>query len=550
VSALERLGQLSGAAEAAARPPLRLLVGAGGCGRARGADAVLAALERAAAESGRGAVAVAAAGCNGMCFAQVQVEVQRADWPRLTYTGLSPDRAPALLAAVTGGRSADFPGGFTWSDESFEGLPSWRTQPFLAAQRRLVSRDFGAIDPSELNDYLRSGGYQTLAQTLDRLTPDEVIGEVKTSGLIGRGGAYFPTAVKWLGARSAPGEPKWLVVNAEEGEPGVFKDRHLLEGDPHRVVEGLLLAAYAIGASRGIVYVNGEARLAQRRIERALEQARAHGLLGPNLLGTPFSFEVEVRHGAGGYILGEETALLESIEGRRAMPRVRPPFPTERGLWGQPTVINNAETIATLRTVLELGGEAFARLGLPGGSGTKLVGLSGNIARPGLTEIEFGTTMRTLIESIGGGVPDGRALKAVLIGGPSGVLVPASALDEPIQPRGAVPPGTGGWVVLDEAQSIVAAVRRLTEFNMLESCGKCTPCREGTVRLLALLDLVASGQSGPADLDSLRALCEVVGPASLCGLGQMAPNPIVSALQHFEPEFQGLGQTLVQPGSS
>jgi hypothetical protein len=343
-------------------------------------------------------VAVVAAGCNGMCFAQVQVEVQREGWPRLTYTGLTPERAPALLAAVSDARPADFPGGFAWSEERFKGLPGWQTQPFLAAQRRLVSRDFGAIDPGALGDYLQLGGYQTLAWTLDTLSPDKVIGEVRTSGLIGRGGAYFPTAIKWIGARSAQGEPKWLVVNGEEGEPGVYKDRHLLEGDPHRAVEGMLLAAYATGVSRGIFFVNGEALLAQERLERAIGQARAQGLLGANILGTSFSFDVEVRHGAGGYILGEETALLESIEGRRAMPRVRPPFPTERGLWGQPTVINNAETIASLRTVLELGGADYAKLGLPSASGTKLVGISGNIARSGLVEIEFGTTMRTRID--------------------------------------------------------------------------------------------------------------------------------------------------------
>ena len=399
-------------------------------------------------------------------------------------------------------------------------------------------RDLGLIDPEEIHDSLLRGGYAMLARALDELEPGDVIAELKTSGLLGRGGAYFPTGVKWEGARAAWGEPKWLVVNAEEGEPGVFKDRHLLEGDPHRVIEGMLIAAYAIGASRGIFYINGEAGLAQKRVAGAIERARARGLIGEHILGSPFSFEVEIRHGSGGYILGEETALLESIEGRRAMPRVRPPFPVESGLWGKPTVINNAETLATVRSVLELGGAGFARLGMPNASGTKLIGLSGNIARPGLAEVEFGTTMRQLIEGIGGGVPGGRELKAVLIGGPSGVFVPASALDEPIQPRGKVPPGTGGWVVLDDRQSIAAAARQMTEFNMVESCGKCTPCREGTVRLVALLDRVVEGAATAADLDQIHALNEVVEFGSLCGLGQMAPRPVSSALERFGEEFQ------------
>jgi NADH:ubiquinone oxidoreductase subunit F (NADH-binding) len=310
-----------------------------------------------------------------------------------------------------------------------------------------------------------------------------------------------------------------------------------MEGDPHRILEGVLIAAYSVGASRGIFYINGEAHLAQRRMARAVEQARERSLLGERILGTAFSFDLEVRHGSGGYILGEETALLESIEGRRAMPRVRPPFPTEQGLWGKPTVINNAETLATIPTILALGGAEYAKIGLPDATGTKLIGLSGNIAHPGLVEVAFGTTMRQVVEGMGGGVPDGRQLKAVLIGGPSGVFVPPAALDEPIKPRGVVPPGTGGWVVLDDRQSIPAAVRQLTEFNMLESCGKCTPCREGTVRLLALLDRVVAGAATAADLDQVNSLNEVVEYGSLCGLGQMAPRPILSALEHFPAEF-------------
>ncbi|HEY8475681.1 MAG TPA: NADH-ubiquinone oxidoreductase-F iron-sulfur binding region domain-containing protein [Chloroflexota bacterium] len=538
MSARARLASLVEAARGHGRSRARLVVASGGCSLARGAAAVVAALRSAVQARGLD-VTVVEGGCNGMCYANVLVDVQMPDRPRVTYGGVTAETADRLVAQVVArGQLGALPGGFVWSESGVDGLPSYREVPFLAGQRRLLLRDVGAIDPNDVDDYLLQGGYATLARALDEMAPEDIIGEVKTANLIGRGGAYFPTAVKWQGCRSAKGEPKWVVVNAEEGEPGVFKDRHLLEGDPHRVLEGMLLAAYAVGASRGVFYMNGEARHAQRCVHRAVEQARALGLIGERVLGSDFSFEVEIRHGSGGYILGEETALLESIEGKRAMPRVRPPFPVESGLWGKPTLINNAETLATIRTVLEMGGAAFARLGVPNGTGTKLIGLSGNVARPGLAEVEFGTTMGQLVEGIGGGVPDGRALKAVLIGGPSGVLVPASAVNEPIQPRGAVPPGTGGWVVLDDRQSVVEIVRQLTHFNMVESCGKCTPCREGTARLVAILDRVAEGAGTAADLEELRGLAEVVGFASLCGLGQMAPNPINSALQHFEGEFR------------
>jgi NADH:ubiquinone oxidoreductase subunit F (NADH-binding)/(2Fe-2S) ferredoxin len=489
---------------------------------------------------------VVAGGCNGMCHAQVLVEAVRTDGVRVTYRGIRPADAATLVSeqADLDRRVPD--GADRWlvasgpgADAAGRGFVPSSDAPFLAPQYRLLLRDVGAIDPASLDDYLARGGYASLAGALDEMAPQDVIAEVKTAGLIGRGGAFFPTAVKWQGCRAAPGDPKWLVVNAEEGEPGVYKDRHLLEGDPHRVIEGILIAAYAVGAGRGIFYINGEARLAQERVRHAVQQAQARGLLGERILGSAFSFDVEIRHGVGGYILGEETALLESIEGKRAMPRVRPPFPVERGLWGKPTVINNAETLANVRGILELGGSAFAAIG-QGASGTKLIGLSGNVARPGLVEIPFGTTMRQIVETCGGGVPNGHRLAAVLIGGPSGVFVPPTALDEPVQPRGVVPPGTGGWVVLDDRQSILEATRALTRFNTVESCGKCTPCREGTVRLVELLDRFAEQRAAAADLDGLRELTEVVETASLCGLGQMAPRPILSALEHFRHEFKVL----------
>ena len=334
--------------------------------------------------------------------------------------------------------------------------------------------------------------------------------------------------MKWAACRAAAGTPKYLVVNGEEGEPGIFKDRHLMEGDPHRLLEAALLAAYAAGASRSIVYVHGEADLSAARVAAAVAQARDWGLLGGRILGADFSLELELRRGAGGFVLGEETALLESIEGRRAMPRTRPPFPVEAGLWGKPTVINNVETLFAVPSIVERGGAWFAGLG--GGHGTKLFGLSGHVNRPGLVELPLGTTLRTLLEEIGGGSSTGRPIRAVVLGGPSGSLVHSRQFDAPLVPRGPVNPGTGGVVALDAQASVRDAVRTLLAFNMRESCGKCTPCREGTARLLAMLD-------GTPDREGVKALSEVVQVASLCGLGQAAPLAVLSALAEFPDAF-------------
>ena len=355
-----------------------------------------------------------------------------------------------------------------------------------------------------------------------------MIEEVRAAGLTGRGGAYFQTAVKWAACRAAAGAPKFLVVNGEEGEPGIFKDRHLMEGDPHRLLEAVLIAAFAIGAARAILYIHGEAELSARRVAVALEQAQSWGLVGPRVLGSDFSLEVEIRRGAGGFVLGEETALLESLEGRRAMPRTRPPFPVEAGLYGKPTVINNVETLFAVPSIVERGGAWFAGLG--GGRGTKLFGLSGHLRRPGVVEMEVGCTLRTLIEQVGGGSSTGRPITAAVVGGPSGSVVPGRQFDEPLIPRGAVNPGTGGVVALDDSLPVRTAVRALLAFNTRESCGKCTPCREGTARLLAMLD-------APLDQGRVKELAEAIQLASLCGLGQAAPLAVLSALDEFPREF-------------
>jgi NADH:ubiquinone oxidoreductase subunit F (NADH-binding) len=384
-------------------------------------------------------------------------------------------------------------------------------------------------DPHDIADAIRHGGYAAFAEALDVGDPERVIEEVRAAGLAGRGGAYFPTAVKWRTCREAAGTPKFVVVNGEEGEPGIFKDRHLMEGDPHRLLEGVLLAAFAVGASHAILYVHGEADLAAERLARAVAQARAWGLVGEAILGSGFGLEIELRRGAGGFVLGEETALLESIEGRRAMPRTRPPFPAEAGLWGQPTIINNVETLCALPSIVERGGAWFASLG--GGHGTKLFGLSGHVRRPAVVEMEAGCTLRTLIETLGGGAASGRPIAAAVVGGPSGSVVAPRDFDEPLVPRGRVNPGTGGVVALDDGVAVRDAVRTLLAFNTRESCGKCTPCREGTARLLAMLD-------GPVDAEAIGALSEVIQLASLCGLGQAAPLAVRSGLGAFPAQFR------------
>ena len=493
------------------RTGARLAVGMGACGLAVGARDTFEALRVEVPRRGL-PFTVVAAGCNGMCWAQPVVEVLRDGRPRLTTGPVTAAEVPRLLNALAANPAAAPDVAGEW----------------LSRQRRMLLERCGLADPGDIADAIRHGAYATLVLALEGARPELVIEEVRAAGLAGRGGAYFPTAVKWAACRAATGAPKYLVVNGEEGEPGIFKDRHLMEGDPHRLLEAVLLAAYASGASRAILYVHGEAELSAERLRVAVGQAREWGLLGERILGSDLSLDVELRRGAGGFVLGEETALLESIEGYRAMPRTRPPFPVESGLWGTPTVINNVETLCAVPSIVAEGGAWFASLGR--GGGTKLFGLSGHVRCPGLVEVELGTTLRTLTAELGGGSSTGRPLRAAVLGGPSGSVVPARQFDEPLVPRGPVSPGTGGVVALDEGASVADAVRTLLAFNMRESCGKCTPCREGTARLLRVLD-------GPVERERVSSLAEVIQVASLCGLGQAAPLAVLSALAEFPGEF-------------
>ncbi|HXJ81293.1 MAG TPA: NAD(P)H-dependent oxidoreductase subunit E [Candidatus Methylomirabilis sp.] len=519
------------------RPPLRLVVHAGTCGRAMGADVVAAALRQGAATRALEAEVIEGA-CAGNCYAAPVIEVQKEGWHRFVIERVDPVTVPALLERLTtdgdefGGAGLS---GVVWADASWRSLTPAAQHPFWMRQTRVLMARCGLLDPEDLDDALLHGAYRALARALGR-PPVEIIETVKASGLQGRGGAFFPTGLKWEGCRRAAGEPKYVVVNGEEGEPGIFKDRHLMEGDPHQLLEGALLAAYAAGATRVIVYVHGEAVLSAARLARAIEGAAAVGIIGDRMLGTEARCHVELRRGAGGFVLGEETALLESIEGRRAQPRTRPPFPVESGLWGKPTVINNVETLSTIPSIVGAGAASFAAHGTPKAPGTKVFGLSGPISRPGVVEVNNGVTLRMLLEEIGGGIADGRAWQGAVVGGPSGTIVPAALFDVSMEPRERVSPGTGGIVAVPVGASVADIVKTLLRFNAGESCGKCTPCREGTPRLLAMIDEVGTGgrQTWRAGLE---ALAEAVQLASLCGLGQAAPLALLRALETFPDAF-------------
>jgi NADH:ubiquinone oxidoreductase subunit F (NADH-binding)/NADH:ubiquinone oxidoreductase subunit E len=517
------------------RPRLGLLVHAGTCGRAVGADSLAPALRRAVAARPLEADVIETA-CTGMCYAAPSVEIRNEGWPRVLLERLEPVAVPALLERLTTddlGFAGAGLSGVVWADTAWRDLTPAAEHPFWKRQARVLMARCGLVDPEDLDDALLHGAYRALARALDRPAV-ELIETVKASGLQGRGGAFFPTGLKWEGCRRAAGEPKYVVVNGEEGEPGIFKDRHLMEGDPHQVLEGALLAAYAVGATRVILYVHGEAHLSAVRLARAVEQAETAGIIGDRMLGSEAGCRVELRRGAGGFVLGEETALLESIEGRRAQPRPRPPFPVESGLWGNPTVINNVETLSAIPSIVGGGAAWFAALGTPKAPGTKVFGLSGPIQRPGLVEVNNGVTLRTLLEEMGGGMADGRAWQGAVVGGPSGTIVPAALFDVPMEPRERVSPGTGG-VIAVPGGSVVDIVKSLLRFNADESCGKCTPCREGTPRLLAMVDEVRSAAERRPDVE---ALAEAIQLASLCGLGQAAPLALLRALEMFPDAFR------------
>ena len=415
--------------------------------------------------------------------------------------------------------------------------------PFFARQHRVALDLAGVISAVDIDEYLSCGGFSGIARALD-MTPEAVLEEVKASGLRGRGGAYFPAGLKWESARRIENSPKYLVVNAEEGEPGIFKDRMLMDAVPYRILEGMTIAAYAAGIDQAFIYINAEAEFSTQRMQMALDRARAAGLIGDNILGTGYSLGVEIRRGAGGYVCGEETTLLNTMEGYRREPRLRPPFPTESGLWGKPTVINNPETLSSVPFILAKGADELRSLGNADASGTKIISLSGSVKRAGAVEVPMGTTLRQIVYDIGGGTEDGRDLIGLAVGGPSSGVLDASMLDMQIAPgrlhESGVMLGAGGVIALDDRTAIPAVVRSLAAYNANESCGKCTPCREGTPRMVQAIDRLIEGDGTSGDIDELLNLAEVVGAASLCGLGQAAGGPITSAMHFFGAEMQGL----------
>ncbi len=419
--------------------------------------------------------------------------------------------------------------------------PVARPAEILGRQTRVVLRRVGVIDPENIEEYIAQGGYEALAKVLLEMRPEEVIEEVRRSGLRGRGGAGFPTGVKWAAVRNAPGPEKYVICNADEGEPGTFKDRLILEGDPHRILEAMAIAGYAVGAQRGIIYVRGEYALSIRRLEQALNQARAYGLLGDNILESGFSFDIEVRPGAGAYVCGEETALIESLEGKRGWPRIRPPYPVTHGLWGKPTVVNNVETLANIPDIILRGAAWFRSLGTPTCPGTKVYTILGHVRFPGLVEVEMGTPLRSLIYELGGGVRDGRPLKAVLIGGAAGAFLTPADLDvrldfDSLAGRAAVL-GSGAVLVMDDTTCIVYMLGGILRFFRHESCGQCVPCRAGTDLLVRLWERIRQGQASPETLKRMVEIAEVMRQASLCPLGQSLSLPVRSALEKFPEEF-------------
>jgi NADH:ubiquinone oxidoreductase subunit F (NADH-binding)/Pyruvate/2-oxoacid:ferredoxin oxidoreductase delta subunit len=534
-----------------ARPTI--FVGAGTCGLGAGAKDTLAALH-AFLDSREIKADVVMVGCVGLCSAEPLVDVQLPGKARICFQHITADKVPDLLGPMFSGVIPDdlalgqYHGDMLtpWPD-----IPYLDQHPFFAPQTRWVLANCGLIDPAQIEEYIARGGYAALVKVLREMTPEAVCDMVEQSGLRGRGGGGFPTGKKWKFARQSQGDQKYLICNADEGDPGAFMDRAVIESDPHRLLEGMAIAAYGIGAAKAYVYIRAEYPLAIKRLKAAIAQAEANGLIGDNILGTDIGLHIIIKMGAGAFVCGEETALIHSIEGRRGMPRPRPPFPAVSGLFGKPTIINNVETLANLPTVIAGGASRFAALGTKASKGTKVFALSGKVSRTGLVEVAMGTSIRQIVFDIGGGIPNGKAYKAVQIGGPSGGCIPSQHLDidvdyESLKTVGAIM-GSGGLVVMDEDTCMVDVAKFFMDFIQRESCGKCIPCREGTRRMLEILQRITRGRKRERGIESLdrfksvlhlQSLAETIRDTSLCGLGQTAPNPVLSTLRWFRDEYE------------
>ena len=513
-----------------------------------GAGTVLEALKEALASHGlREAVDVIPTGCMGLCShgPLLGVEIGGEEGTLTLYQEVNPLLTRLIVAEhILPAIAAE--GDFRIPDFlSSHVLPL--DLPFFTRQKKVVLANAGRINPERIEEYIAAGGYRALEKVLKGMTPDEVIAEVTASGLRGRGGGGYPTGLKWRNTADAAGKEKYIICNGDEGDPGAYMDRSILEGDPHAVIEGLLIAGYAAGATSGWFYIRAEYPLAVERVEAALKTARGRGLLGENILGSGFSFDCRVRLGAGAFVCGEETALIASIEGKRGTPRPRPPYPSQAGLWDYPSCVNNVETLANVPAIIRRGAGWYSGMGTETSKGTKVFALTGKARYSGLIEVPMGTTLREIVEEIGGGSSSGRPLKAIQTGGPSGGVIPVSLLDTPVcyekfRELGSIM-GSGGMIVMDDDDSMVSIAAFYLEFTVDESCGKCVPCRIGGKQMLDLLKKIAAGKGSAGDLAQVRRLSEAMRKGSLCGLGQTAPNPVDSALRYFEREYLKLLRT-------
>lgn len=509
---------------------MRVVVGQGSCGVATGARKTAAEFEKQIAAKGLD-IPVQVTGCVGTCYLEPIVDVYDDNEELTRYVKVQPDKVEAIVEGhLAGGKPVT------------EQAISEEDKQFVEKQQRVVLRNCGVINPEDIEEYLAVDGYKAIEKVLKEMKPEEVIEEIKVSGLRGRGGAGFPTWFKWNAAKENKGDQKYLVCNADEGDPGAFMDRSVLEGDPHSLLEGMIIGGYAMGATEGVIYCRAEYPLAIKRLEIAMEQARDKGFLGKNIFGSGFDFDIRIKAGAGAFVCGEETALIASLEGERGMPRLKPPFPAAKGYWQKPTDINNVETLANVPWIIYNGGKAFAQFGTEKSSGTKVFALAGKIKKGGLVEVPMGMTIREVIFGIGGGIKNDREFKAVQMGGPSGGCIPASLIDTPvtyedINKTGAIV-GSGGMIVMDEDTCMVDMARYFLNFTRDESCGKCNYCRIGTKRMLEILERITEGKGEDGDIEKLEELANKIKDGSLCGLGQTAPNPVLTTIRYFRNEYE------------
>ncbi len=509
---------------------MKIVVGQGSCGIASGAKKTSAEFEKQLKAHGLSAE-LTITGCVGTCYLEPIVDIYDDNGGMTRYVKVQPDKVEKIVEEhVMGGNAVQ------------EYAISEEDKKFVTGQQRIVLRNCGVINPENIDEYIAKDGYKALEKVLTTMKPEQVIDEIKASGLRGRGGAGFPTWFKWNAAKASPGTEKYMVCNADEGDPGAFMDRSVLEGDPHTVLEGMAIAGYAMGAHQGVIYCRAEYPLAIKRLEIAMDQAREKGYLGKDLFGTGFDFDIYIKAGAGAFVCGEETALIASLEGERGMPRLKPPFPAAKGFWQKPTDINNVETLANVPWIIHNGGAQFASFGTPKSPGTKVFALAGKIKKGGLVEVPMGMSINDIIYNIGGGIKNDKQFKAVQMGGPSGGCIPASYGDTPVTYEditkiGAIV-GSGGMIVMDEDTCMVDMARYFLNFTRDESCGKCNYCRIGTKRLLEILTRITEGEGKDGDIELLEELASKVMQGSMCGLGQTAPNPVLSTIRHFRNEYE------------